>query len=192
MLSEICVFLESISQAPSLLTPPWIPFALFGMSTLPFGYLCKLRALCAGCRAVGYPQLGNLARRARSMQEYLKERVGIPNDSSARPQTGVGLPNGRRRRKSGAPKFQICGCSAKSQKKTYFIRGFFEESFYRKCSWRAYATFTEGFPVIFHEGLFLPGITDFLADFMCRLRTRSRMFAFGWLAVACAGLGVAS
>ena len=31
---------------------------------------------------------------------------------------------------------------------------------------------------------FLPGIADFLADFMCRFRTRSRMFAFAWLAVA--------
>ena len=43
---------------------------------------------------------------------------------------------------------------------------------------------TEGLPVIFHEGPFLPGITNSLADFMCRFRTRSRMFAFAWLAVA--------
>ena len=44
--------------------------------------------------------------------------------------------------------------------------------------------FTEGFPVIFHEGSFFPGIIYFLADFMFRFRTRSRMFAFVWLAVA--------
>ena len=31
---------------------------------------------------------------------------------------------------------------------------------------------------------FLLRITYCLADFMCRVRTRSRMFAFGWLAVA--------
>ena len=30
----------------------------------------------------------------------------------------------------------------------------FKESFSRKCSWGTYATFTEGFPVIFHEGPF--------------------------------------
>ena len=31
---------------------------------------------------------------------------------------------------------------------------------------------------------FLPGITSFLAEFRCRFRTRSRMFALGWLTVA--------
>ena len=31
---------------------------------------------------------------------------------------------------------------------------------------------------------FLPGIAYFLADFKCRIRTRSRMFALGWLTIA--------
>ena len=31
---------------------------------------------------------------------------------------------------------------------------------------------------------FLPGMTYFLADCMCRFRTRSRMFAFGWPPIA--------
>ena len=44
--------------------------------------------------------------------------------------------------------------------------------------------YTEGFPIIFHEGLFSSWNHIFLADFMCRCRTRSRMFAFGWLTVA--------
>ena len=46
---------------------------------------------------------------------------------------------------------------------------------------------TEGFPIFFHEGplsSWNPGITYDLADFKCRFRTRSRMFAFGWLALA--------
>ena len=55
-------------------------------------------------------------------------------------QTGVGLPNGLRRRKSGAPKFRNFGFSTKSQKNE-FSKMVFEESFCRKCSWRAYATF---------------------------------------------------
>ena len=40
------------------------------------------------------------------------------------------------------------------------------------------------FPLSFTRVRFLPGITEFLADFMCRFRIRSRMFAFGWLVVA--------
>ena len=40
------------------------------------------------------------------------------------------------------------------------------------------------FPLALTRARFLPGIVYFLADFMCRFRTRSRMFAFGWLAVA--------
>ena len=36
----------------------------------------------------------------------------------------------------------------------------------------------------FTRAFFLSRITDFLADFMCGFRTRSRMFAFGWLALA--------
>ena len=43
---------------------------------------------------------------------------------------------------------------------------------------------TEGFPVIFHEGPFSSWNYISLADFMYRLRARSPMFAFGWLAVA--------
>ena len=44
--------------------------------------------------------------------------------------------------------------------------------------------FTEGFPTIFHEAPFLTGITYFLADSMCRSRTRSPMFACERLVVA--------
>ena len=51
--------------------------------------------------------------------------------------------------------------------------------------------FTEGFPAIFHEGLFSSWNYIFLVDFICRFRAWSRMFAFGWLAVACAGHQVA-
>ena len=40
------------------------------------------------------------------------------------------------------------------------------------------------FQLFFTRVRFLPGITYFLADSMCRFRTRSRMFAFGWLEVA--------
>ena len=40
------------------------------------------------------------------------------------------------------------------------------------------------FSLSFTRVRFLPGITYFLADFMCRFRTRGRMFAFKWLAVA--------
>ena len=56
------------------------------------------------------------------------------------PQTGVGLPNRLRRRKSGAPKFQFYGFSTTSQKND-FSKRVFEEPFCRKCTWRAHATF---------------------------------------------------
>ena len=42
----------------------------------------------------------------------------------------------------------------------------------------------KGFPLSFTRARFLPGVTYFLADFKCRFRTGSRMFAFGWLALA--------
>ena len=44
--------------------------------------------------------------------------------------------------------------------------------------------FTEGFPVIFHEGPFSSWNRLFSSELVCRFRTRSQMFAFGWLAVA--------
>ena len=99
------------------------------------------------------------------------------------PQTGVGLPNGLRRRKSGAPKFQIVRCSTKSQK-TNCLRGFLKNPSVESVAGKHTQLFTEGFPVIFHEGPFLPGIAYFLADFKCRVGTLSRMFALGWLTVA--------
>ena len=40
------------------------------------------------------------------------------------------------------------------------------------------------FPLSSTRAHFLPGIAYFLADFRCRFRTRSRMFALGWLTVA--------
>ena len=44
--------------------------------------------------------------------------------------------------------------------------------------------FTEDFPLSFTRARFLPGIAYFLPDYKCRFRTRSRMFAIGWLAIA--------
>ena len=44
--------------------------------------------------------------------------------------------------------------------------------------------FTEGFPIIFHEGPFPSWNRLFLADFRCRFRTRSRLLALGRLTVA--------
>ena len=55
------------------------------------------------------------------------------------PQTRVGLPNGLRRRKSGAPKFHFSDF-LQNHRKTKFSKRVFEESFCRKCTWRAYAT----------------------------------------------------
>ena len=44
--------------------------------------------------------------------------------------------------------------------------------------------FTERFIIIIvHEAPLSFGLTDFLAYCMCRFRTRSRTFAFGWLVV---------
>ena len=40
------------------------------------------------------------------------------------------------------------------------------------------------FPLSLTRARFLLGIASVLADLLCRFRTRSRMFAFGWLAVA--------
>ena len=67
--------------------------------------------------------------------------------------------------------------------KNTFSNSFVEGTFCRKCSWGACATFTNEFSIIFHEGLFSSWNHIFLAVFLCRFRTRSRMFAFGWLTV---------
>ena len=71
-----------------------------------------------------------------------------------------------------------------TRRKTNFLKCFLKNPVVESVPGEHTQLFTEGFPVIFHEGLFLPEKTHFLADFMCRFRTRSRMFAFGWLAVA--------
>ena len=98
-------------------------------------------------------------------------------------QTGVGLPNGLRRRKSGAPKIQNFGFSTKSQK-MYFLRGFLKNPSVESVTGEHAQLFTEGFPVIFHEGPLSSWNRLFLADFMCRFRTRSPMFACEGLVVA--------
>ena len=73
--------------------------------------------------------------------------------TAAGPQTGMGLPNGLRRRKfqsSEIPVFRIFDKIAENE----FSKRVFEESFCRKCSWRAYATFHRRMSHYLHEGLF--------------------------------------
>ena len=79
----------------------------------------------------------------------------------------------------------------KITEKHVFLTGSFKNPFVESVASDHTQLSTEGFLAIFHEGLFLPGITYVLDDFVCRFRTRSGMFAFEWLAVACPGLRVA-
>ena len=59
--------------------------------------------------------------------------------TAAGPQTGMGLPNGLRRRKFRSSEIPVFfGCSTKSQKNE-FSKRIFEEPLSRNCSWRAYA-----------------------------------------------------
>ena len=71
-----------------------------------------------------------------------------------------------------------------NRRKTNFLRGFLKNPSVESVLGEHTQLFTEGFPVIFHEGLFSSWKRFFLADFKCRFRTRSPMFAFGWLVVA--------
>ena len=80
--------------------------------------------------------------------------------TAAGPQTGMGLPNWLRRRKfwsSEIPVFRIFDKIAENK----FSKRVFEESFCRKCTWRAYATFHQRIschlsrgPVFFLETIF--------------------------------------
>ena len=97
------------------------------------------------------------------------------------PKPGWAYRTGSEGGNSGARNSCCFGFSTTSHTK-HFSKRVFEESFSRKCSWGAYATFTEGFPIIFHEGQCSSWNRLFSYWFMCRFRTRSRMFAFGWLA----------
>ena len=69
-----------------------------------------------------------------------------------------------------------------NHRKTNFLSGVLKNPSVESVAGEHAQLSTEGFPVILHEGPFLPGIAYFHADFMCRFRTRSRKFAFGWLA----------
>ena len=109
------------------------------------------------------------------------------------PQTGVGLPNGvapnwggptERAPKeeiwsSEIPNFRIC---RQNRRKTNSPRGFLKNPSVEGVAGEHTQLSSKEFPLSSTRVGFLPGIAYFLVDFMCRFRTRSRMFAFGWLA----------
>ena len=69
------------------------------------------------------------------------------------PQTGVGLPNGLRRRKLWSSEIPFVGCSTKNRT-TNALRMFLNKPSVESVPGEHTQLFTEGFPVIFHEGPF--------------------------------------
>ena len=103
--------------------------------------------------------------------------------TAAGPQTGMGLPNWLRRRKfrsSEIPVFRIFD----NRRNTNFLRAFLKNPLVGSVAGDHTQLSPTDFLLSFTRARFLPGITTCLADVMCRFGTRSRMFAFAWLAVA--------
>ena len=91
----------------------------------------------------------------------------LAHDSSAGPQTGVGLPNGVVPNRGGptelAPTEEVSELRNSSfsdfrqnHRKTNFLRGFLKNPLVESVPGEHTQLFTEGFLVIFHEGLFSP------------------------------------
>ena len=71
-----------------------------------------------------------------------------------------------------------------AEKKTNFIRECLKNSLVESVVGEHTELSPKEFLSSFTRVHFLPIMTYYLADCMCRFRTQSRMFAFGWLAVA--------
>ena len=69
-------------------------------------------------------------------------------------------------------------------RKTNFLRGILKNPSVESVAGEHTRLSPKDFPLSFARARFPPGISYFLADFMCRIRTRSPMFACGGLAVA--------
>ena len=84
------------------------------------------------------------------------------------------------------PELRNSNCSDVRQnyRKNTFSKRVLEESFCESVAGEHTQLSPKDFPLSFTRAHFLPGITYFLADFVCRFPTRSRMFALGWLTVA--------
>ena len=76
--------------------------------------------------------------------------------TAAGPQTGMGLPNWLRRRKSWSSEIPVFRMFDKITENTNFLRGFLKNPLIESVAGEHTQLFTEGFPVIFHEGLFSP------------------------------------
>ena len=74
--------------------------------------------------------------------------------TAAGPQTGMGLPNGLRQRKFRSSEIPVFRIFDKLAENTNFLRGFLKNSLVESVPGEHTQLFTEGFPVIFHEGPF--------------------------------------
>ena len=99
------------------------------------------------------------------------------------PKPGWAYRTGSEGGNSGAPKLQLFGVS-KNAKNTNFLGGLLNNPSVESVAGKHTTLSPKHFPLSFTRDRFLPGITYFLADFMCRFRTRSPMFACEGLVLA--------
>ena len=103
------------------------------------------------------------------------------NDSIGDPEPGRTYRTGAEGGNFGAPKLQLFRCST-NHRTNKFLRVFVKN--YSVELVRRHNFSPTDCPLSFTRARFLSGILCFRAEFMCRFRTRSRMFAFGWFALA--------
>ena len=118
--------------------------------TPPFSIKGKVRK--ADSAFVGMViQVGGSDRRS---EEFLHTGYLGAAPTAAGPQTGMGLPNGLRRRKFRSSEIPVFRIFDKIAEKTNFLRGFLRNPSVESVPGEHTQLFTEGFPVLFHEGLF--------------------------------------